>query len=269
MSPPMVNLAMKKPPTVSDEELPEDKKIKPDLEAVTITVETERLRCQRREHQTKRRRRVCGVAIAAVVAMVITGIVLLAIKMHHRHHHRHHHRGGFENDAVVGGDWSGSEESSEESSEDRDGHGRSRHPPRHAWKCPYGKDGINEDVWVDHEHQLIHAKHGHGHHQEPAIHVLHEYNRRLVAYKDIENKKCYITRLDETFQDGYARWQSYETKGRQPRTLHVLTGKKVQLDVLRHVTDIHIYGHCLDTDTYWAVEIKKTMVTATMTTVQV
>lgn len=28
--------------------------------------------------------------------------------------------------------------------------------------------------------------------------------------KDVKNYTCYIDRLDETFQDGYERWESYK-----------------------------------------------------------
>lgn len=145
---------------------------------------------------------------------------------------------------------------------------RLRH--RNRWSCRYGKDKIGENVWVDHEHKLIHAKHGHGNPQEPSVHVLHEYGRRMAAYKDEDRNICYITRLDETFEEGYKRWESYEKKdSRDPKTLRILTDKRIEAIVVQHIADIHIYAHCHNSESYWAVEIEEIQVTSDMKIIRV
>ena len=34
--------------------------------------------------------------------------------------------------------------------------------------------------------------------------------QRLIAFRNITANTCYIDRLDETFAEGYARWEGYE-----------------------------------------------------------
>ena len=34
--------------------------------------------------------------------------------------------------------------------------------------------------------------------------------QRLIAFRNATSNTCYIDRLDETFEEGYARWQGYE-----------------------------------------------------------
>jgi hypothetical protein len=138
------------------------------------------------------------------------------------------------------------------------------HKHRSSWKVP-SSAGLTTDVTVDDDKKLIHTQHK----QENAEHVvvmaiLHEYSRHLIAYRDVSNSTCYIDRLDETFEVGYQRWESYETEGRKPKALKVISPQPIEVEVLQHIGDIHIYGHCVSGNSYWVMEIEETEVTTEM-----
>lgn len=143
------------------------------------------------------------------------------------------------------------------------------HKHRKSWTVPE-KNGQTSNVVVDDDNHLIHAKHHH--HDAKGKNVcmesLHEYHRQFVAYRDCSSLVCYIDRLDETYEVGYARWEAYETDGRDSKALKVI-GKPIEIEVLRHIGDIHIYGHCQNGTSYWAMEIKETEITTEMKVVYV
>ncbi|GFO42106.1 hypothetical protein PoB_006861100 [Plakobranchus ocellatus] len=136
-------------------------------------------------------------------------------------------------------------------------HRLKRHHHRRRMECRYGKNKLPEHVKVDHDNHLIYAKHDHDRMEEtPALHLLHEYDRRLIAYKDEDKNICYIDRLDETFEDGYARWLTYERHGRSSgKMLAQVSPVPIQKEVLMHVGDIHIYAHCENATSFWFMEI--------------
>jgi len=114
---------------------------------------------------------------------------------------------------------------------------------------------IPEHVTVDHEKRLIYVKPEHT--TQHAMEMLHEYNRRLVAFRNGTAHRCYIDRLDETFEDGYARWQGFEeSEHKQGRTLYVIP-QKVEFDVVKHIAGVHIFEHCGSTrvEYYWVMEV--------------
>ncbi len=133
---------------------------------------------------------------------------------------------------------------------------------RKAWECR--SNGLPVSVSVDHENQLIYAKHDHDQNsQTTAMEILHEYDRGLVAYKDVDNSTCYIDRLNETFEDGYERWQAYEAvENTDRKVLQVL--QPIEIEVVEHITDIHIYSHCEKANSFWVKEIEITQVSKEM-----
>uniref|UniRef100_A0A0B6YWX9 Uncharacterized protein n=1 Tax=Arion vulgaris TaxID=1028688 RepID=A0A0B6YWX9_9EUPU len=137
---------------------------------------------------------------------------------------------------------------------------------RTSWKCKSGK-GLPTNVRVDNENQLIHASHDHDDQsQTAAFEILHEYVRHLVAYKNVENDTCYIDRLDETFEQGFVRWNSYETGDKYPQALIVIS-QPIEKEVLLHIGDTHIYGHCNSSKSLWVKEIDIEEVTSEMTVI--
>ncbi|BFZ09852.1 hypothetical protein BsWGS_12891 [Bradybaena similaris] len=132
------------------------------------------------------------------------------------------------------------------------------------------KNGQETNVDVDDANQLIHAHHHHQTDQGETVvySILHEYYRQMIAYRVVNNSVCYIDRLDETFEVGYARWEAYQNGCRDSKTLKVI-GKPIEVEVLRHIGDIHIYAHCQNGTSYWAMEIKETEVTTEMRVVYV
>ncbi|KAI8772998.1 hypothetical protein BgiBS90_026477 [Biomphalaria glabrata] len=125
---------------------------------------------------------------------------------------------------------------------------------RKSWECR--RNGLPETVKVDEDNKLIFAKQYHDDSSNTrAMEVLHEYDRGLIAYKDIENNTCYIDRLDEEFEDGYERWQLYEKNEHNERKyLKVISGP-IEIDVIRHIGDIHITAHCENAVSVWVMEI--------------
>eukprot|EP00745_Piridium_sociabile_P022321 TRINITY_DN34768_c0_g1_i6.p1 TRINITY_DN34768_c0_g1~~TRINITY_DN34768_c0_g1_i6.p1 ORF type:complete len:236 (+),score=62.11 TRINITY_DN34768_c0_g1_i6:134-841(+) len=134
---------------------------------------------------------------------------------------------------------------------------------RKSWRSFCGTkegDRLPEHVNVDHDHQLIYVKPEH--HSDHAMEMLHEYNRRLIAFKNGTAKTCYLDRLDETFADGYARWQGYEESVHvQNRTLRVFQ-KKIDIQVVKHIADVHIFEHCgkMEVEYHWVMEVTMTEV---------
>lgn len=133
---------------------------------------------------------------------------------------------------------------------------RSKH--RKHWRATCGtKDGdrVPEQVRVDHDNKLIYVKPDH--HTDRAMEMLHEYNRRLIAFKNSTAKVCYLDRLDETFIDGYARWQGYEDSVHmQNHTLRVFP-QKIDIQVVKHIADVHIFEHCgkEEYEYHWVMEV--------------
>lgn len=147
---------------------------------------------------------------------------------------------------------------------------RLRRHHRSRWSCGNNYGKMPEHVTVDHHNRLISVHHDHDKDANTnAMEILHEYNRKLVAYKDTDLKICYIDRLDETFEAGYERWESYETKGRtEGKTLKVIS-QPIEIDVVKHVLDKHITLHCHDSRSVWVMEIDEKEVTSTMEVIHV
>jgi len=97
----------------------------------------------------------------------------------------------------------------------------------------------------------------------------HEYNRKMVAYKDVDMKKCYIDRLDETFETGYQRWEAYEKTDRTDGKILREISQPIQEEVVQHVLDIHIWEHCKDSKTVWVTEIEEKEITTDMKIIRV
>uniref|UniRef100_A0A0B7ANG3 BRICHOS domain-containing protein n=1 Tax=Arion vulgaris TaxID=1028688 RepID=A0A0B7ANG3_9EUPU len=150
------------------------------------------------------------------------------------------------------------------------------HRHRHTWKVE-DTAGQTMHVNVDDHNNLIHASHDNSNsgnsnndnsnngnsnqNHVVVIEILHEYKRQLIAYRDVKNQTCYIDRMTETFADGLARWQSYEKEGRAPRALKVISDKPIEVEVLKHIGDVHIYAHCKSGNSYWVMEYEETEVT--------
>lgn len=147
---------------------------------------------------------------------------------------------------------------------------RLRRHHRKQWTCGTS-NSMPEHVKVDHENKLIRVHHDHDrNHNTPAMQILHEYNRQMVAYKDMDKKICYIDRLDETFTQGYERWESYEKHDRKDRRTLKVISKPIEVDVMRHVLDIHITAHCTDaSNSFWVMEIEEKKVTTEMVVIRV
>lgn len=130
-----------------------------------------------------------------------------------------------------------------------------------GWGLACGtQDGshIPEHVVVDHEKQLIYVKPVEQTTQ--VMEIIHEYNRGMIAFKNSSANNCYIDRLDETFAEGYTRWQQFEdSEHQQNRSLRVVPGM-IQIEVVKHFAGIHIVEHCggETVEYYWAMEITET-----------
>lgn len=149
-------------------------------------------------------------------------------------------------------------------------HRLNRHSRKH-WSCRYGKNRLPEHVKVDHQNHLIRVHHDHDKDTHtPAIEILHEYNRGLVVYKDTDKKICYIDRLDETFVNGYKRWEAYEKTDRtESRYLRVISVQPIEVEVMRHVMDVHVTAHCHDSQRYWVMEVDQKQVTEEMRVIKI
>ena len=131
------------------------------------------------------------------------------------------------------------------------------------WRSYCGtRDGrIPEHVDVDHHNRLITVRPEHP--AKDVMEVMHEYNRRLIAFKNTTSKVCYIDRLDETFEDGYARWQGYEEREHvKNHTLRVVK-TPIDFEVVRHIAGVHIYAHCgqQQVQYFWVMEATEMEVT--------
>jgi len=147
---------------------------------------------------------------------------------------------------------------------------RLRRHHRKNWTCRYGNNKMPEHVNVDHMNKLISVQHDQDQDtQTNAMEILHEYNRGMVAYKDVDRKVCYIDRLDETFEEGYERWESYEKTDRTDKKALRVISQPIEVDVVKHVMDVHIYAHCTDAKSVWVMEIEETEVTADMEVIYV
>jgi len=135
---------------------------------------------------------------------------------------------------------------------------------RKGWRSFCGTqegDRIPEHVNVDHDNKLISVQPDH--HNPKSMEVLHEYNRGMIAFKNSTSNTCYIDRLDETFSEGYARWQGYEeTAHVMNRTLRVVP-QPIQIEVVEHFAGVHIVEHCGGTriEYFWVMEVKETEIT--------
>lgn len=231
MSPPKVNLATKQPlqnVDLSDEGTQE--KSDPLAMPVVVAVDTlPRVTPNYQSEQWRRQRaRRMVVGVAMIIIVTVAALGTMALVHKLRRHHRRH------------------------------------------WTCSGPRDyRMPEHVSVDHANRLITVKHDHDDNLKTnAMEILHEYNRQMVAYKDVDKKVCYIDRLDETFETGYERWESYEKSKRPDRTLRVIS-QPIEVDVVKHVMDIHITEHCSDSKSMWVMEIEETQVTADMEIVRV
>jgi len=148
---------------------------------------------------------------------------------------------------------------------------RLRRYHRKQWSCSYGNRHLPEHVKVDHDNQLIHVSHDHDDDTKTnAMEILHEYNRKMVAYKDVDRNICYIDRLDETFEAGYEKWESYEKNNREDRkALKVISSAPIEIDVVTHVLDKHISMHCHNSQAKWVMEIDEKEITKQMEIVYV
>jgi len=144
-----------------------------------------------------------------------------------------------------------------------------KHHRKHM-SCRYGDSRLPENVDLDEMNKLIKVHHDHDEDSHTnAMEMLHEYNRQMVAYKDVDKKVCYIDRLDETFEEGYERWESYEKNDRTDRHVLKVISKPIEVDVVRHVMDVHITAHCSDSKSVWVMEIEEKEVTTEMEVVYV
>jgi len=147
---------------------------------------------------------------------------------------------------------------------------RLRRHHRKEWQCRFGAKRLPEHVKVDHTNNLIRVQHDHDRDTNtPAMEILHEYNRGLVVYKDVDRKICYIDRLDETFVNGYERWQSYEKTDRTKTHFLRVISKPIEVEVMEHVMDVHITAHCRDSHRFWVMEIEEIKVTKEMRVIKV
>ncbi|KAL8599078.1 hypothetical protein ACOMHN_006887 [Nucella lapillus] len=156
-----------------------------------------------------------------------------------------------------------------------------------TWCGTKGSERLPEHVSANHEKRLIYVRPEH--HDGSEVAVLHEYNRRLIAFKtprpiitiitiitiiiiiivlimslmrliafkNITSKKCYLDRLDETFEEGYARWQGYEEKIHMHNHTMMVFAQKIDVQVVRHIADVHIFEHCggKEYEYHWVKEV--------------
>lgn len=147
---------------------------------------------------------------------------------------------------------------------------RLRRHHRKYWSCRNRNTNLPEHVNVDHHNQLIRVSHDHDDNTKTnAMEILHEYQRKMVAYKDLDHKVCYIDRLDETFEEGFERWQSYEKDDHKDKKVLKVISKPIEVDVITHVMDEHITEHCRDSKSVWVMEIEEKAVTTQMEVVYV
>ncbi|KAK6170504.1 hypothetical protein SNE40_018884 [Patella caerulea] len=86
--------------------------------------------------------------------------------------------------------------------------------------------------------------------------ALHNYDRKMIAFKDLSNGRCYIDRHDETFEEGLKSWTGREGKERVPPNRYFrYIREPIDSDVLRTFAGEHIVEHCADVPTHWIVDI--------------
>lgn len=143
------------------------------------------------------------------------------------------------------------------------------HRRHHKTWTVKSSSGVPTKVTVDENKNLIHAAHDYDTlSQTSRFEILHEYGRKLIAYKDMKNLTCYIDRLDESFQDGYERYQSYKDVSNDHQALKVIS-EPIEVEVLEHIGYIHIFGHCQNAQSYWVMEVEGEEVTTAMRIVYV
>ncbi|KAK6170505.1 hypothetical protein SNE40_018885 [Patella caerulea] len=88
------------------------------------------------------------------------------------------------------------------------------------------------------------------------LRALHNYYRKMIAFKDLTNGRCYIDRHDETFEEGLKSWTGREGKERVPPNRYFrYIREPIDSDVLRTFAGEHIVEHCADVPTHWIVDI--------------
>lgn len=125
-----------------------------------------------------------------------------------------------------------------------------RHHHQEKFSCGHGSKEYKVDI--DHDLQVIHA------HKVPDgnMHIIHAYKRRVIAYKKGEHGVCFIDRLDESFDEGLMRWKSYKNMVLWDiKRFQVLSPKPIDIKVLEHFTDRHIFELCRDGKSVWVKEM--------------
>ncbi|KAK6183096.1 hypothetical protein SNE40_010641 [Patella caerulea] len=83
---------------------------------------------------------------------------------------------------------------------------------------------------------------------------LHDYNRKLLVFKDVTNKVCYIDKLEGTFEEGVALL-AQKTRSTPTPIKHVHTSNEpIHVDVLRKFAGDTIADHCKDIPSFWLID---------------
>ncbi|KAK6169634.1 hypothetical protein SNE40_020637 [Patella caerulea] len=116
---------------------------------------------------------------------------------------------------------------------------------------------IPEHIHVDYNNQIIYASNDADGEIDGLV-ALHNYDKKMLAFKDLTNGRCYIDVLDETFEEGLTFWSAQEGKERTLVTRYFrYIREPIDLDVLRTFAGQHIADHCAGVPSHWIVVISK------------
>ncbi|KAK6172631.1 hypothetical protein SNE40_016247 [Patella caerulea] len=115
---------------------------------------------------------------------------------------------------------------------------------------------IPEHIHVDYQNELIYVNNKQiG--PIDALTALHNYDRKLLAFYDLTTNRCYIDRLDETFDEGLKFWSSHAGKTRIPQKVRFdYTPEPTNRDVLRKFAGVEIADHCRNATSHWMINVR-------------
>ncbi|KAK6194795.1 hypothetical protein SNE40_000351 [Patella caerulea] len=83
---------------------------------------------------------------------------------------------------------------------------------------------------------------------------LHDYNRKLLVFKDMTNQVCYIDKLEGTFEEDVALLAQKTRSTPTPIKWVHASNESIDGDILRKFAGDNIANHCKDIPTFWVID---------------
>ncbi|ESO99674.1 hypothetical protein LOTGIDRAFT_238752 [Lottia gigantea] len=112
---------------------------------------------------------------------------------------------------------------------------------------------IPEHARIDYTNKITYVNNSR-YHEVVAANNLHEYNRQLLVFKDIENKVCYIDKLTGTFEEGVSRLSLKKVSEPTPIKRVTRSDNPVDKRILRKFAGDAIADHCKGIPTFWVID---------------